>query len=441
MGTVTVRPWIVLAAGMLAYTVSVFQRSSLGVAAVEATERFEVNAAALSTLAVSQLIVYAAMQVPSGVLLDRLGPRVMLTAGAIVMVAGQATLALAPSLGVALIGRVLVGAGDAASFISLLRLVAMWFDRRHVPVLSQVVGSVGQLGQVISAFPFFFVLHLWGWTPAYLSAAAISVITGLVVLVVVRSPPGAAPHGLTWSQSFTNVRAGALRPGTQLGFWAHFVATGPANLFALLWGFPFLSVGLGYGPDVAAGLLTLMVLAGAIAGPVIGILTGRFPLRRSTLVLTTVAIVGVAWASVLAWPGQPPFALVVALVVVTSVAGSAGVVGMDIARTSNPPASHGSVTGFVNVGGFSASLIMMFLIGVALDLVDEARGGTGVPAELYSLPSFRIAFLVQFLVVGIGLVFLLRARRAARRRLLAEEGIAVSPMRVAIVEAWRARRR
>jgi nitrate/nitrite transporter NarK len=330
---------------------------------------------------------------------------------------------------------------DAASFISLLRLVAMWFDRRHVPVLSQVVGSVGQLGQVISAFPFFFVLHLWGWTPAYLSAAAISVITGLVVLVVVRSPPGAAPHGLTWSQSFTNVRAGALRPGTQLGFWAHFVATGPANLFALLWGFPFLSVGLGYGPDVAAGLLTLMVLAGAIAGPVIGILTGRFPLRRSTLVLTTVAIVGVAWASVLAWPGQPPFALVVALVVVTSVAGSAGVVGMDIARTSNPPASHGSVTGFVNVGGFSASLIMMFLIGVALDLVDEARGGTGVPAELYSLPSFRIAFLVQFLVVGIGLVFLLRARRAARRRLLAEEGIAVSPMRVAIVEAWRARRR
>lgn len=125
----------------------------------------------------------------------------------------------------------------------------------------------------------------------------------------------------------------------------------------------------------------------------------------------------------------------------SSVAGSVGVVGMDIARTSNPPSSHGSATGFVNVGGFSASLTMMFLIGVALDVVDQARGGAGVPAELYSLPSFRIAFLVQFLVVGVGIVFLLQARRRTRRKLLVDEGIEVSPLWVAIMAAWRSRGR
>lgn len=441
MGTVTARPWIVLAAGLFAYVVAVFQRSSLGVAAVDATERFDANAAALSTLVVAQLIMYAAMQVPAGVLLDRLGPRALLAGGAVVMIAGQVTLALAPSVGVALLGRALLGAGDAATFICLLRLVAMWFDRRHVPVLSQVVGSVGQLGQVISAFPFLFLLQLWGWTPAYLSAAALSAIAAIVAFVVVRSPAITVTDGLTWSQSMSDVRAGFLRPGTQLGFWAHFVTAGPASLFTLLWGFPFLSVALGYGPRIAAGLLTLTVIVGAIAGPLIGILTGRFPLRRSTLVLATVTVVGLVWASVLGWPGQPPFALVVALVVVSSVAGSVGVVGLDIARTSNPPGSHGSASGFVNVGGFSATLTMMFLVGVGLDIVDRARGGAGVPAELYSLPSFRIAFLAQFLVLGVGIVFLLRARRRARRRLLVDEGIEVSPLWVAIMEAWRSRGR
>lgn len=438
----TARPWIVLGAGLVAYIVSVFQRSSLGVAAVEATDRFDVNAAALSTLAVVQLAVYALMQVPAGVLLDRLGPRAVLVGGAVLMVAGQATLALAPTIGVAIVGRVIVGAGDAASFISVLRLVAAWFDRRTVPVLSQVVGSVGQVGQIISAFPFFFLLHLWGWTPAYLSAAALSLIAALVALVVVRTPPsGDARAALTWSQSLHDVRQGFARPGTQLGFWSHFVTAGPMNMFGLLWGFPFLSIGLGYGPTLAAAVLTLTVVTGAIAGPVVGVLTARFPLRRSSLVFFGVGLAAVTWALVLGWPGIPPFWLVLLLVVVTSVSGTIAFVGMDFARTFNPPGSHGSVTGFVNVGGFTATLTMMLLIGVVLDLVDRWRGGTGAPAELYSLESFRFAFLVQYVVVGIGIAFMLHARRRTRRLLFLEEGIEVSPLWVAIVRAWRSRRR
>ena len=441
MSAMTSRHWIVLTGGLIAYTVAVFQRSSLGVAAVEATDRFGVNAAALSTLAVVQLVVYAVMQVPAGVLLDRFGPRALLVGGAVVMIAGQSTLALAPSLGVALVGRILVGAGDAGSFISVLRLVAMWFDRRSVPVVTQVVASVGQLGQVISAFPFFFLLHLWGWTPAYLSAAALSALSAVVVIAVVREPPGSRVAGASWSDSFADVRRSFSHPGTQLGFWAHFVSAGPANMFVLLWGFPFLSVGLGYGPSLAAGLLTLVVLIGAIAGPAVGVLVTRYPLRRSTLVLFSVALLGLVWIGVLVWPGEPPFWLVVLLIVVLSTAGSTAFVGMDFARTFNPPTSHGSVTGFVNMGGFSATLTIMLLVGLALDAVDRVRGGTGLPAELYSLESFRIAFLVQFLVVGAGVVLLMHARRRTRRRLFAEEGIVVSPLWVVLIGAWRSRRR
>lgn len=435
------RSWVMLIIGIAAYIVSVMQRTSMSVAAVQATDRFGVTAAALSTLAVAQLMVYAGMQVPVGVLLDRLGPRLMLSAGAGVMVVGQVMLALAPDLGLAIVGRVLVGAGDAATFISVLRIAGMWFSPSRLPLMSQVIGVVGLGGQVLSAFPLFALLHGTGWTPAYLSAAALSVLVAILVLAVLRiGPEDSERPRYSWRESYEIVRESFSRPGTQLGFWSHFVAAGSTTMFGLLWGFPFLSIGLGYGPGVAAGVLTLNVVTSIFVGPAIGSLTGRYPLRRSAMVIGVVIAMGLAWGLVLAWPGEPPFGLVVLLVMVVSAGGTASLIGLDLARTFNEPKSHGSATGFVNVGGFTAAFVMMLLIGVVLDAIDVARGGSGIPAELYSLGSFRIAFLVQYLVVGVGLVLLVRARRRTRARLLDDEGIEVGPLWVSLVRAWRRRR-
>jgi MFS family permease len=381
------------------------------------------------------------MQIPAGALLDRFGPRTILAVGAVVMALGQLTLALSPTIQLAVVGRILVGAGDAATFISVLRLTGMWFSASRVPFLTQVIGVVGSVGQILSTFPLFAVLHLWGWTAAYVSAASLSVLVVVVVVAIVREGPhepartAAAPR-----ESFEILREAISRPGTRLGFWSHFVSAGSANMFGLLWGFPFLSIGLGYGPSVAAAMLTLTVGTAVVVGPSIGAITSRYPLRRSAVVLGVVTVMGIVWALVLAWPGVPPVGLIVVLVIVTSAGGSASLIGLDFARSFNDTRSHGSATGFANVGGFTAALTMMFVIGLILDALDRAHGGNGNPAELYSLASFRIAFLVQYPIVVIGIVFLFRARRQTRDRLQAEEGIEVGPLWVALRDSWRNRR-
>jgi MFS family permease len=207
----------------------------------------------------------------------------------------------------------------------------------------------------------------------------------------------------------------------------------------LLWGFPFLAVGLGYGPSGASALLVLVVVGGIVIGPVLGLLSARFPFRRSNLVLGIVAAMGVAWTAVLAWPGIPPTWLVVVLLLVVSAGGPGSLIGFDFARTFNPMRSLGSATGIVNVGGFLASFVIMFLVGVVLDVLDRTAGGTGQAAELYAFDRFRIAFLVQFLVVGVGVVFVVRSRRRTRRLLQREEGITVGPLWVALMRRWRTR--
>ena len=427
---------------VFAYLIAILQRSSLGVAAVEATDRFGIAAAELSVLAVVQLVIYAALQVPVGVMIDRVGPRFLIGLGALLMCLGQATLAVAPTLSVAIIGRVLVGAGDAMTFISAIRLLASWFDGRTLPILSQLLGTVGQMGQILSAFPLAIALHTWGWTPTYLSAASLSVIVVIVVIVLGRAKePSAVVHqAQSWGSSLHHLRESLNRPGTQLGFWAHFVTQSSVTMFTLLWGFPFLSIGLGYGPTGAAAVLSLIVVVAGISGPILGILSARYPLRRSNLVLGIVSAMAVVWSVLLLWPGQPPLWLVLVLVAVIAVGGPGSMIGFDYARTFNPMRSYGSASGVVNVGGFTATFVIMLLVGFVLDAVDRSRGGSGVPEQLYSLDSFRIAFLVQYIIIGTGVGFLLHARRRTRRRMLDDGGISVAPLWVALVRRWRRRR-
>jgi sugar phosphate permease len=203
-----------------------------------------------------------------------------------------------------------------------------------------------------------------------------------------------------------------------------------------MWGFPYLTVAVGLPPVEATLLLSLVTLTGFIVGPLLGLLSARFPLRRSDIILTIVAAMAIAWLVVLLWPGAPPVWLLIVLIVVITVGGPGSMIGFDYARTYNPARQLGSANGVVNVGGFLASFVMMFLIGVVLDLL-RVRGA-GVEG-LYTLDSFRIAFLVQFPVVGFGVVMLLLTRRGMRRSLREEEGIVVAPLWIAIVRRMRRR--
>ncbi|OOB90108.1 MFS transporter [Rathayibacter sp. VKM Ac-2630] len=432
------RAWFVFGAGAFAYLVAVLDRTTLGVAGVDAAERFDITAAVLSSLAVVQLIVYAAMQIPVGILIDRYGPRTLILSGTALMMVGQVVLALAPSIGVAILGRILVGAGDAAIFTSVIRLTVAWFSGPIVPQLSQWIGNIGQVGQILSALPFAAVLHTAGWTPAFLSAAGLGAVAFLGVLLLVSDlPPRTEPIVLTpptLRATIAQLGVSLRRPGTQLGFWSHFVTQSSGTVFTLLWGYPFLVYAIGLPPAAAAPTLTIVVVAGIVVGPILGVLTARHPMRRSNLVLAIVSTMGLAWTVVLLWPGVPPYWLVVLLLIVIGAGGPGSMIGFDFARTFNPTRSLGAANGVVNVGGFLASFTMMFAIGLILDAL---AGPGGDAASLYSMESFRLAWCVQYVVVGLGVVGLISARRRTRRRLAEDEGITVAPLWVALNDRLR----
>ena len=194
----------------------------------------------------------------------------------------------------------------------------------------------------------------------------------------------------------------------------HFTTQFSATTMTLLWGYPFLVRGEGRSPSSAGLLLSAMVVAMMVSGPVLGWLIGAHPWHRSTIVLTIVSALVAVWTAVLAWPGDAPLALLVLLVVVAGTGGPASVIGFDVGRTSNPAHRLGSATGIINQGGFYASLFLVVAIGLVLDWRTPG-GGTDYPAS-----AFRWAMSVQYVLWAVGLVQIVRYRRRTRARILEE---------------------
>ena len=131
------------AAAAFVYFFAVFNRASLGVAGIVAERRFDVGPGALSVFVLLQVGVYAAMQVPTGVLVDRYGPRRLLIAAATIMAVAQLGFALVHSFPLALLARAVLGCGDALTFVSVLRYTAARFDKRRYPVLVAATAMLG----------------------------------------------------------------------------------------------------------------------------------------------------------------------------------------------------------------------------------------------------------------------------------------------------------
>ena len=410
--------YAVWAVGLLVYLLAVFHRSSLAVAGLDATERFDISASQLATFTMLQLMVYAAMQIPVGLLVDRFGPRRVLITGALTLTLAQAGFAFADTYALALGARFFVGIGDAMTFICVLRLVNTWFAPQRIPVMTQLTGVIGQLGAIVAAVPMTLALGTLGWTRSYLLAASFGIVLTVALVLVVRDVPGSRSiSGPT--MSLTHIRrsltASWSQPGTRLGFWIHFTTQFSTTTLGLLWGYPFFVQGEGLSDHAAGLLLTIMVVAVMTAGPLLGWAITRHPWHRSSIVLGVLAPLVIMWTVVLAWPGDAPLWLLVVLVVVVGVGGPASMIGFDVGRTSNPADRLASATGIINQGGFIASLVLVVAIGLILDWRTPGASTDYTPS------AFRWAMSFQYLLWALGTAQIWRYRVRTRAKIMAEE--------------------
>jgi sugar phosphate permease len=396
-------PWLVWGVGAGVYVLAVFHRSSLGVAGPAAQARLGLSASQLATFVMLQLGLYAAMQVPTGIMVDRYGPRRMLLAATTVMGCAQLLFSVVQSYPLALVARGLLGIGDAMTYISVLRLAAGWFPARQYPVITALTGFLGSMGNLVATLPLTGMLHAFGWGPTFAVAGLLSLGYAVLLLRKATEAPfreageKAAAGPVQGRRVRDEVKQAWHTPAGRLGFWVHLTTMAGPTVFGALWGYPYLTQALGYSPTMASALLMVMVLVGLVANLCIGVAVARRPVIRTPLAAVVALACLVGWLVLIGWPGgQPPVAVVVAVIVVLAVAGPASAVGFMLARDYNPRHRISTATGMVNIGGFCGAMFGAFAVGKVLDLVEPG-------AVRYGTDGFRWAFAILALLTAFGL--------------------------------------
>jgi MFS family permease len=362
--------WLV---GCLFFFYAWILRVSPSVMVEELMRDFAVGGAILGNLSAFYFYGYAGMQIPVGLLLDRFGPRRLMTVAATVVAVACLMFASSGALAGASVMRFLIGAGCAFSLVGAMAVAGQWFPRERFALLA---GS--------------------DWRTTMASVAVIGFGLALAAWLFVRDRRrgsggvGAVLQGLR--------RVGANRE-TWLNAVAGLGSTGPLLAFAGLWGVPYLQAV--YEIDrVTAGSVTSVTFIGwGVGAPLIGWFSDHIGNRRKPLVAGLV-VSALSLAAILYVPGVPLWG-VGALCFGIGFGGSAQIVCFALVREHNPPQLSGTAIGMVNALVTGAGALFQPTVGWLLDsgwdglLVDGAR--------VYTVAAYNSAFgvLVAGCIVGI----------------------------------------
>lgn len=411
--------------GAIFYLLGFFHRVAPAVITVELMHDFKISATALGNLSAFYFYSYVAMQIPTGILADRWGPRRLLTGGALVASAGAVLFALAPGFGWAAAGRFLIGGSVAVAFVGLLKLAANWFAPNRFALVSGLALFCGIIGAVFAGTPLRLLVDHCGWRSVIFISAAATLTAGVGAWLAVRdyphekgyrdftaSPPTTDPAGRTGV--FGGVGAALAYRNTVLLCVIPGGMVGCVLTFAGLWGVPYLKTLHGVAPAAAAMLTSALLVAWALGGPLFGWLSDRLGNRKTIYLVGCGTALG-GWAAII-WAGQLSMVLLVPLLLVTGFFSGSMIISFAFVKESVPPQLAGTASGIVNMGVMTGPMVLQPAVGWVLDRMWTGEMVAGV--RIYDAGAYRSGFTLMLMWIGISFLLLWFTRETGCRQMV-----------------------
>jgi sugar phosphate permease len=400
--------WTAFAIVGLAYVLSFFHRFAPAAVSADLQSTFHASAAALGGLAATYFYVYTVMQIPTGILVDTMGPRRVVAIGGVIGGAGSLLFGMADTLAVASIGRLLVGLGVSVTFISLLKLNAAWFHDRHFATMAGVTLMLGNAGSLLAAAPLAWALGYVSWRTVFVTVGVFSLLLAVLAWFFVRNNPGEAglpslreldgkaahpPHTGHWYDGLLIILKNR---ATWPGLWVNMGLSGSLFAFGGLWAVPFLRDAYGMDRAAATNHTTLLLAGFAIGAFFIGTLSDRLGRRKPVMIAGALGYC-LCWLPLLL--GLPLNGVIgYSLFLAMGLCAPSFTLSWSCAKEVNPPALSGMATSVVNVGGFLGAAMLQPLVGWAID--HEHAGRLDTPLGLGDYQA-GIAILLGFALMGL----------------------------------------
>ncbi len=393
---------------LAAYVLSFFHRFAPAGIAGDLAAAFQTSAASLGALAATYFYVYTVMQVPTGILVDTIGPRRIMVTGCLIAAAGSLLFGLAPDLNVAMLGRTLIGLGVSVVFIAMLKLIALWVDERRFATMVGVAMLIGNAGSVLAGTPLAAVAGVVSWRSVFLGTAVLSLLLAVASWAFIREGTGSSGPRLRFDR--TSVLGGLGQVLKNRDTWppviVNFGLAGSFFGFGGLWATPYLMQIHGLERVVAANHLSLYFAGFALGCLAIGTLSDRLGRRKP--VLAAAGLLNCAlWALWLSAVTMP-LALSYALFLVMGLATASFSLTWACAKELNPPHLSGMSTSVTNMGGFLAGALLQPAVGLVMDLGWDGTLAGGVRQYAPEVFLLGMSLLAASALLGTVAAFFMR---------------------------------
>ncbi|MFH1153188.1 MAG: MFS transporter [Pseudomonadota bacterium] len=423
MGPPMALAWLIWGLGALFYLAGFFQRVAPAVMTRELMQDFQISASGLGQLSGLYFYAYVAMQLPTGILADTLGPRKLLSAGCLVAGLGTLLFALSPQFFWAGVGRLLIGGSVAVAFVGLLKLSSSWFPKNFYAFVAGNALSIGLIGAISAGPPLRYLMDRFPWRWVIGFTGVMTLVLGCVIWIVVRDWPQEKGYSGfseqrpgTRGMSGSQIRQGLVTVLRYRNTWLLFIIPGGIVgcllTFSGLWGVPFLVSHHNLTPGRAAALTSVLFVAWAIGSPVCGWLSDRMGKRKPLFIAGSI-VAALGWSLILFRESLGFVQLAMALSV-TGFASGCMIVSFAFAKESVPLSLSGTVSGLTNMGVMMGPMLLQPIVGRILDHYWTGQMVDGV--RFYSLDAYEHGFVPMLGWVFLSVLLLVFTRETYCRQ-------------------------
>lgn len=367
--------WLICGIGALFYAYEYFLRITPSVMEPALRAHFNLSAMGFGIFSSFYYYSYVPMQLPVGVLMDRWGPRRLLTLACAVSVLGMWFFAATNLVSLASAGRFLTGFGSAFAFVGVLKLATIWLPEDRLALVAGLATALGTLGAMIGDNLLGAMVNYVGWQHAVNLTALFGV--GLLVVIWV---------GIYDKQQNLETDGGTVSSFGKIWFDLKLILKNkqiwingaygclvylPTTVFAELWGIPYLMHAHGLSLS-AAELANSIIFMGCMFGaPFWGYISDRLKQRKLPMRIGAFGA-GIFMLGILYWPDLEKQTLYLMMFILGFLYSAQAIV-FAVGRELSPKEAGGTAIAMTNMCVMLGAIFLQPLVGRMLDWCVQAR--------------------------------------------------------------------